>query len=360
MSSLLPGPNPLTLTLTMATRRNLTYKEKLGVLECLEKGEMSRAEIAASYSIALPTLLRIIRSRDSIAQLGNAVGEKTRIRAPVYGEARIVWHSPCASGVPLLIPRIFQIEELLLVWINQKNLEGTKVTGRMIKDRATEIAIEIQCYNFPASNGWLDNFRKRYGFNKNNEITSELHSRPTESNGDIIIMYNEPETVPPPKKRRPAVSLQQRDKQQVYILKEESPQRPGGAVVKQEQELEFIDIEEGGDTYVVEQTEFVETAEYTREDAREAHQILIAYFNANTPPPGTYLSLQRIGEAIGDDPEVVEEEQQEVEEDLEADVEGPHLDDQQEEAIIEEVELERGAGTDGEIEVEIEESFLEE
>lgn len=71
-----------------ATRKSLTYKEKVAVLEAVERGEYSRNEIAKVYNIALPTLLRIIRTRDSILQLGMAVGEKTRIRAPQYAEVR--------------------------------------------------------------------------------------------------------------------------------------------------------------------------------------------------------------------------------------------------------------------------------
>lgn len=68
----------------MSTRKNLTYKEKLKVLEVMEQGELTKAEIAASFSIAMPTLLRIIRTRDSITQLGMVVGGKTRLRQPQY------------------------------------------------------------------------------------------------------------------------------------------------------------------------------------------------------------------------------------------------------------------------------------
>lgn len=72
----------------MASRKNLTYKEKVLVLEALEAGIHTREEIAAQYSIAIPTLLRIIRSKESVMQLGAAVGEKARIRAPHYSEVR--------------------------------------------------------------------------------------------------------------------------------------------------------------------------------------------------------------------------------------------------------------------------------
>lgn len=188
--------------LTMATRRNLTYKEKVSVLEALDKGDRSRLEVAASFSIAMPTLLRILRTRESIVQLGLSEGERTRIRQPTYAEVhnrRLELFFPCIAlthnpFVPL------QIEEQLLVWINEQNSEGTKVSGKMIKEKASEIAIQMEIFNFPASNGWLDNFRRRYGFSKTNELSAEMQSRM----GDIILSY-EPDHGSPillPKKRK--------------------------------------------------------------------------------------------------------------------------------------------------------------
>lgn len=325
------------------------------MLEALDKGDRSRLEVAASFSIAMPTLLRILRTRESIVQLGLSEGERTRIRQPTYAEVhnrRLELFFPCIAlthnpFVPL------QIEEQLLVWINEQNSEGTKVSGKMIKEKASEIAIQMEIFNFPASNGWLDNFRRRYGFSKTNELSAEMQSRM----GDIILSY-EPDHGSPillPKKRK--VESQPREGKSVakcfyslslppthhltpfhllvtmYVPKSASQRK---TISRDTEIIHMVEDHQAHEEEVVLLDQpYKEEAEYTREDAREAHQILIAYFHANPPPPGTFLSLQRIGEAIGDDPEV--EEATEL-------VEG-------EEALIEEDD-------NGSIEVEIDESYL--
>lgn len=244
-----------------------------------------------------------------------------------------------------------QIEDQLLVWVTEQNNEGAKVSGKMIKEKASEIAIQMEIFNFPASNGWLDNFRRRNGFNKNNEVGVDISNRVS----NIILSY-EPDHGTPillPKKRK----MEGRQKEgklatesfslspthPVHLLVIMYPSKSASRMNTMSRRLEIIDMAEEQaqeeEVVLLEQpTSYAEEAEYTREDAREAHQILIAYFNANPPPPGTYLSLQRIGEAIGDEPEVY--------------VEG-------EEGLIEEVEGTGSTDDNVSLEVEIEESYLE-
>lgn len=77
---------PLHESNDMAQRKTITYKEKVEILEALDRGELSRQDIASAYQIAIPTLLRIIRSRDAIIQLSCTNGERARVRAPAYAD----------------------------------------------------------------------------------------------------------------------------------------------------------------------------------------------------------------------------------------------------------------------------------
>ena len=74
-----------TMSLSYRTRKNLTYKEKVEVLELVEKGEMSRRQIAENYGIARTTLCKLIKDSETISQLGTVVGDKSRVRSAVYG-----------------------------------------------------------------------------------------------------------------------------------------------------------------------------------------------------------------------------------------------------------------------------------
>lgn len=250
-----------------------------------------------------------------------------------------------------------QIEEQLLVWINELNGTSAKVTGKMIKAQATDISIQMGIFNFPASNGWLDNFRKRYGLNKFNELSEEQRERIVSGGGQGFHRTLKLQSSAAPKRRKVAVSrAEEGEEEEQHIPCDEELEgelEVGDSILvkmKAEPELVYVhemplEVEEGEEVEQEgEQTEYLEFAEYTREDAKEAHQILVAYFHSHPAPPGTFLSLQRIGEAIGC-----------------GEGEGDQREDRANETIIEEGVLEvgeeeeeehRGEGEEGEVEIE--------
>lgn len=109
----------------------------------------------------------------------------------------------------------------------------------MIKERAIDIAISMEFYKFPASNGWLNNFRKRYKLTKQNQLPKDMQQK-----------LNRGEDI------RQAI-----------------PKKPPKLVLK--------DIP-------------------TLDDAKLAHQILIKFFTTHTPRSGTFLALQQLGEAVNE------------------------------------------------------------
>lgn len=56
------------------------------------------------------------------------------------------------------------VNEMVWGWIQQVRSEGGAITGRMIQDKAKELAEIANVNHFAASNWWLENFRKRYKF----------------------------------------------------------------------------------------------------------------------------------------------------------------------------------------------------
>lgn len=184
------------------------------------------------------------------------------------------------------------------------NAVHMKVTGKMIKEKALEISIQLGMYKFPASNGWLDNFRKRYSLSKNNEVGLGYQKRKASIQNDpaCAISFDSEitteEPMPSTKKSR--------------IMKIEPEEIVEEELVPEE---EYHRLDEDDETSQEEMVEpelipdYVECREVTKQDARNALQVLISYFHSNTPV-GTLLALQTLGEQLGmdqQDEDIVEE-----------------------------------------------------
>lgn len=275
------------------------------MLAALANGDRSREQVAADFHIALPTLQRIMRTRDSIIELGATEGEKTRIRSPHYANVRegLLYFLPRIHLLPLLVFPPFQIESELLAWIQQETMNGVNVSGKMIKEEAVQIAIRLGQHNFPASNGWLDNFRKRHHLHSRNYEIKTEEVRMKMENGEFTVQFYKESPVKVKRECKRESQSPAKRKREVVVVKREEEEE---VVMCEEYLTEEIIVEE--EQMVEEQQEVVYTEEeevrhsvreYSKEEAIEAHQILIAYFNSHEPPPGTYMSLQRIGEALG-------------------------------------------------------------
>lgn len=288
------------------------------MLAALASGDRSREQIAADFHIALPTLQRIMRTRDSIIELGATEGEKTRIRSPHYANVR----EGLFNFLPrnhLITPSPFQIESELLTWIQQETMNGVMVSGKMMKDEALQIAIRLGQNNFPASNGWLDNFRKRHHFSRGSDVKTE-EVRMKMENGEITVHFDvdsqkvkregrshHQSAASPVKRKRVAVKKELQEEEEEVVCEDYATEE---IILEEEQlmveEEEEDQLQQTEVVYAEEVREEEEEAEeeenvkeYSKEEAIEAHQILVAYFNSHEPPPGTFMSLQRIGEALG-------------------------------------------------------------
>jgi len=79
-----------------------------------------------------------------------------------------------AKGVKSLtskrLPAVEEVENLLMVWINEKQLAGDSVSEAIICEKARLLYSDItrdtpgsSAEEFKASKGWFDNFKKRIG-----------------------------------------------------------------------------------------------------------------------------------------------------------------------------------------------------
>jgi hypothetical protein len=130
----------------------ITVEVKKEIIEKHERG-MRVADIARFYKKSTSTICTILKKKEEIRGLRVAKG---------------------VTRVSKQRPRILEdIEKLLLVWINEKQLAGDTVTENLICEKAKALYADIVSKlpgtstqneeDFKASRGWFDNFKRRSG-----------------------------------------------------------------------------------------------------------------------------------------------------------------------------------------------------
>ncbi|KAF6202960.1 hypothetical protein GE061_003368 [Apolygus lucorum] len=123
-------------------RTSLTFFEKKKLIEAVENGAR-KTDVAKTFGIPPSTLSNILKKKEEIYEF---VG-----RVPEGGRKRF---RPC---------RFPQVEESLMTWMSECRHQNIPVGGGSLKSRAKSIAASFGIEDFNASEGWLDNFKKRHG-----------------------------------------------------------------------------------------------------------------------------------------------------------------------------------------------------
>ncbi|UYV65294.1 K02A2.6-like [Cordylochernes scorpioides] len=132
--------------ITMEGKREMIEKHELG---------MRVTEIARFYKKSTSTICTILKKKKELRELDAAKGV-TRL----------------SKQRPRLLE---EVEKLILVWINEKQLAGDTITQNLICEKAkalyAELGSKIPCTSienevhadFKASKGWFENFKRRSG-----------------------------------------------------------------------------------------------------------------------------------------------------------------------------------------------------
>lgn len=134
----------------MSTKRvckSLTIDKKMEIIRAVAIGDRKKQDIAAEYGISVSTLSTILKYQDKIKRL-SARGAKhlKRDREALYPD----------------------VEACLMKWITQRRRLKEPVSGTLIKEKAERYAKELGHSEFKASNGWMGNFKRRYGISLRN------------------------------------------------------------------------------------------------------------------------------------------------------------------------------------------------
>lgn len=133
-------------------RKSITLELKLEILKRLEAGER-QIDLCRHYDLAGSTIRTIIKNKDRIYQYSRIYSVNA------MNEAKINQRSPI----------MFELENTLKDWMENRVSNGESVKHFDIKKRAKEIYDELKIkypeYGnmniFKASAGWLERFKKR-------------------------------------------------------------------------------------------------------------------------------------------------------------------------------------------------------
>jgi len=126
-----------------------TVELKKELITKWEKGTRA-SDLAVQYGMAKPTISNILKNREAIKAADVAKGVKS-----LTSKRR---------------PAVEEVEKLLMVWINEKQLAAYSVSEAIICEKARLSYSDItrdtpgsSAEEFKASKGWFDNFKKRTG-----------------------------------------------------------------------------------------------------------------------------------------------------------------------------------------------------
>lgn len=129
----------------MASRHELTLREKIAVIQERESSGISHRRLAKMFSTGKTQIQTILKRKhqyqDAYEHSGSNAGERKR---------------PCSYA-----SENDEINTLTWQWYSRMRTSATTITGPMIQAQALHYAKELGKDQFKASNGWLDSFKRR-------------------------------------------------------------------------------------------------------------------------------------------------------------------------------------------------------
>lgn len=131
----------------MAKRGKYAAKDletKVQVLREVERGQLSKTEIAAKYGIQKSTLSTYIKNRDAILsahEKENMEPSRKRLRTSAHPD----------------------VENAVISWIKHVRSRNLPLSGPIIAAKARDFASQMGIEDFTASEGWLTRFKARHG-----------------------------------------------------------------------------------------------------------------------------------------------------------------------------------------------------
>lgn len=125
------------------TRRLLTLKEKMQIVEVFNSDKLTVRALAKRFQIGKTQAGEIIKKKEELTAKWHAGGNENQIRSFLKSEG-------------------LNIDKTCYEWFRKARNKSIPVSGPLIKAKAKEIAEHLGYKDFRASDGWLEKFRKRH------------------------------------------------------------------------------------------------------------------------------------------------------------------------------------------------------
>ncbi|XP_025418100.1 tigger transposable element-derived protein 4-like [Sipha flava] len=139
-------------------RKALNLKQKVDIIRFKDSnGGWSIRKLVDKFGIGKTQVAEVLKNKENILRRynENSINEKSR---------RFQRNGPGEF-----------IDKIVLGWFNHVRNKNVPVSGPIIQAKALEVAHEIECDDFKASNGWLESFKvsflidlRRISFYKSN------------------------------------------------------------------------------------------------------------------------------------------------------------------------------------------------
>lgn len=125
----------------MAAKKSWTLTEKVKLINDFEKSGMSKSGFSKVHSVPRTTLNTILSAKEAILSNYQTGCKRKRMRTSNFED----------------------VEAVLIKWFKNVRSNSISVSGNILKEKALEIAKELNVENFNASNGWIERFKERHG-----------------------------------------------------------------------------------------------------------------------------------------------------------------------------------------------------
>ena len=134
----------------MAKRQELSLKEKIEVLDKIKKQSpnSSQREFAEVFKIPRSTLTRLIKKEKEIRSS--------------WREVTSHGHKPTTKLKRLRKGKEPEVDTALNQWFDAVTSKGEKLSGRMLKEKAEDLAKKLGHRHFIATEGWLSRWKARH------------------------------------------------------------------------------------------------------------------------------------------------------------------------------------------------------
>ncbi|XP_064462149.1 tigger transposable element-derived protein 6-like [Ornithodoros turicata] len=123
-------------------RKALSFKEKLEVPSAIDQDpKRKRAQLAKELGLAPSTLNTIVGQREQILKNVQRFGANVK-------QAKTAQH--------------VNLEEILLTWFKEVTAAGINIDGKVVREKADDIALSLGIDNIQASGGWLQRVKTRH------------------------------------------------------------------------------------------------------------------------------------------------------------------------------------------------------